>query len=240
MDRRNALGKAHSTAHRYLQERGVWEGVAQILDRHFTMSVATQPRSNYTKFLEQPNEQVCLSDVNLNVDEVVPGQIESNTEVYSAALNCLPDIIVIPKKATETANALAETLSTPAAAHISSVPDPLITSVPNPLAAFQSTSFPDMSPMKATSSCKKSTPRVSTCSLDVPMEILSQQDLVEEEEEEEEEYAAVVPVSPLSNGGFQSTPASSVPAWSLNKVTFFDEENAPNDEWALDPLVLLA
>uniref|UniRef100_A0A7S3L8R0 Uncharacterized protein n=1 Tax=Amphora coffeiformis TaxID=265554 RepID=A0A7S3L8R0_9STRA len=238
-DRRDALGKAHSTAHRYLEERGVWEGVAQILDRHFTMSAVSPPTQSVVDTetsVEQTEAPISSRDVDHIVDDVVSGLADSHSEKTPVKPLSLPDITAIPKTATETADALAQALSSPDVVPISSVPNPLLTSVPNPLAAFQTTSFPDMTPIKApSSSSQKAAARVSTCSLDVPMEVFSHQNKDEED--------AVVPVSPLSNGGFQSTPpvTPSVPVWSLNEVTFFADENAmEDDEWALDPLVLLA
>ena len=224
-DRQASLSKAHSTAHRYLQERGVWEDVAQVLDRHFTMSLAEPQPVDLD--LEQPEEPVSSTEVDQIVDHVVSSVVESDEKVTPVTPHSIPDITSIPKTATETADALALALSSPAAP-IYSVPNPLITSVPNPLAAYQTTSFPTMSPIDVPSSSKKPAPRVSTCSLDIPMEVFSQ-----------EEEDTVVPVSPLSHGGDRYS-STSVPFWSLNEITFFADEKVMDDEWEIDPLVLLA
>ena len=138
------MAQAHVQAQRILSEKGVWDGVAKILERHFSLMLAPVEHN--------APESIPDSALSTNVVKSAESKIESQKAVPKSTVSAVPDMIEaksvnqrttnsltktlsVPSlaSATETAHALAEAMLTKPLMEIKLVPNPLSDSVPNPL-----------------------------------------------------------------------------------------------------------
>ena len=214
----------HVSAERLLRARGVWDGVARILDRHYTSSLGvTAAIAAPIKAVEQVSQAEAATEMK---------KATADPEFPASASTPLPAEACLSSVA-ETARALAQTVSLAtmnAVAKettreepilpISLVPNPLQKPVPNPL---EEEKAEDVVPLEIVSAFPVLEPTDPyTVPPPPPVSVVSLPDLG-------------APESPLSD--WDSSRRGDSPDWCMNEITFFAHKAEP---WQFDPLQLLS
>lgn len=264
-ERKEFLGKAHVDAQRFLSQRGVWDSVAQVLERHFTMTLAqereaptAQPEStcSSSSITSQPyaNTTATQQDVDDIIDNVMSAMCKENaTEDEQANIDVVPDAEVTScSPATiKTAHALAKVVSTTSLKG---------TETANVLANTMSATTrteqqnqgeePSMeismvpNPLSPVPNPLSTLSGPAACNqstalyVSVPVAVVSS---------DESTSGIVAPVSPLSDTEYSDR--ASPPVWCLDEVTYYGDDDKNNNKvegtlgrenWEFDPLTLLA
>lgn len=243
--RKEILSKAHVDAERFLREKGMWDKLANVLTRHFTMTLpATTSASSDAQEQEEAKPSVvsvvpssCSSapstqdeTVDDIIDIIVNAFVEKNERgaaVPDAAISSTKDAsnhalshVVSTESLVSTSHALAESPKQQQQPK-EKKPEMKITLVPNPLLSVPHPLDDAVTPMETPSSTPLPQPTRSSITaklhVRVPMPFVSRN---------ADDAAHVAPVSPLSNGGSSSRASPTpVPAWCLaDPAAYFANE----------------
>lgn len=259
--RKEFLGKVHCSAERFLRERGVWESVATVLERHYTMTLHAQDDIKATT-TRSKEEEPCVTpvqvpsttaattveqeedayDVNDIVDQIVSHMCADDEAVPEPAVAAAPTPLAPTSAIMETASALAKVVSTPSLSAVAetahaateSMQEPPvmeITMVPNPLFSVPNP-LDDIQPDATPSKSVKPDVMPLQITTRLHVQVPSRISVVSNDgSASPNPEQDAIPVSPLSTAS---------PVWSMDEVALVATSDDAREDWECDPLTLLA